>query len=71
MSNLEKERAAIAAEESRLAQRKKKLAEREFAERSKVIGKSVLVKLEQERLAALLARMKFLGIAEVEKRLMA
>ena len=71
MSNLEKERAAIAAEEMRLADRKKKLAEREIAERTKVIGKSVLAKLEQERLTALLARMRSLGVEEVEKRLLA
>ena len=71
MSNLEKERAAIAAEETRLADRKKKLAEREIAERTKVIGKSVLAKLEQERLTALLARMRSLGVEEVEKRLLA
>lgn len=71
MSNLDKERAAIAAEENRLAERKKKLAEREQEERAKLIGKSVLVKLDQQRLEVVLGRMKSLGIEEVEKRLMA
>ncbi len=68
-SNLEKERAAIREEEFRLAARKKKLAEREAAERANAIGKSVLGKLDQDRLTALLGRMKTLGIDEVEKRL--
>ena len=68
-SNLDKERAAIREEEFRLAERKKKLAEREAAERAYLIGKSVLGKLEQDRLTALLGRMKTLGIDEVEKRL--
>jgi hypothetical protein len=70
-SKLEKERAAIREEEFRLAERKKKLAEREAEERATAIGKSVLGKLEQTRLDALLSRMKALGIEEVEKRLSA
>ena len=56
-------------EEFRLAERKKKLAEREAEERAAAIGKSVLGKLDQARLDALLGRMKSLGIEEVEKRL--
>jgi hypothetical protein len=70
-SKLEKERAAIREEEFRLAERKKKLAEREAEERTIAIGKSVLGKLDQTRLDALLGRMKALGIEEVEKRLSA
>lgn len=70
-SNLEKERAAIREEEFRLAERKKKLAEREADERANAIGKSVLGKLDQQRLTALLGRMKALGVDEVEKRLSA
>lgn len=70
-SNLEKERAAIREEEFRLAERKKKLAEREAAERANAIDKSVLGKLDQQRLTALLGRMKALGVDEVEKRLSA
>ena len=52
-------------------ERKKKLAEREAAERANAIGKSVLGKLDQQRLTALLGRMKTLGVDEVEKRLSA
>lgn len=70
-SKLEKERAAIREEEFRLAERKKKLAEREADERANAIAKSVLGKLDQGRLDALLGRMKTLGIEEVEKRLSA
>ena len=68
---IEKERAAIREEELRLAERKKRLAEREASERSALIGKSVLTKLDSDRLEAVLARMKALGIDEVEKRLFA
>lgn len=69
--SFEQEKAAIAAEEKRLAERRKKLAEREDAERLKAIGKSVLAKLDRERLDTLLQRIKALGIDEVEKRLAA
>lgn len=68
---IEKERSAIRDEELRLAERKKRLAEREASERSAVIAKSVLTKLDSDRLEAVLARMKALGIDEVEKRLFA
>lgn len=70
-SKLEKERAAIREEEVRLAERKKKLAEREADERASAIAKSPLGKLDQGRLDALLGRIKTLGIEEVEKRLSA
>ena len=56
---------------NRLAERKKKLGAREAAERADAIGKSVLGKLDQQRLTALLGRMKTLGVDEVEKRLSA
>ena len=69
--SFEQEKAAIAADEKRLAERRKKLAEREGAERLKAIGKSVLAKLDSGRLDTLLKRMKQLGIDEVEKRLQA
>ena len=68
---IEKERAAIREEELKLAERKKSLAEREAEERSAAIAKSVLGRLDSDRLEALLARMKTLGIDEVEKRLLA
>ena len=70
-SKLEKERAAIREEDFRLAERKKKLAEREADERASAIAKSPLGKLDQGRLDALLGRIKTLGIEEVEKRLSA
>lgn len=68
---IEKEWAAIREEELKLAERKKRLAEREAEERSAAIAKSVLGRLDSDRLEALLARMKTLGIDEVEKRLLA
>ena len=68
---IEKERAAIREEELKLAERKKKLAQREAEERASAIAKSVLAKLDSERLNAVLGRMKSLGIEEVEKRLFA
>ncbi|WP_066271351.1 hypothetical protein [Blastomonas sp. CCH8-A3] len=68
---IEKERAAIRDEELKLAERKKRLAEREAEERASAMTKSVLSKLDSDRLEALLSRMKALGIEEVEKRLLA
>lgn len=68
---IEKERAAILEEELKLAERKKRLAEREASERAAAMAKSVLAKLDSNRLEAVLARMKTLGIDEVEKRLLA
>lgn len=68
-NTVEQERAAIEADEKKLADRRKKLVEREQSERQRAIGKSVLMKLDQERLETMLARMKDLGVDEVEKRL--
>lgn len=68
---IEKERAAILEEELKLAERKKRLAEREASERAAAMAKSVLAKLDSDRLQPVLARMKTLGIDEVEKRLLA
>ena len=70
-NKIEWERAAIEADEKRLAERRKKLLEREQSERSKLINKSVLGKLDQDRLEKLLDRMKDLGVDEVESRLSA
>lgn len=67
--SVEQEKAAIAAEEQRLADRRKKLVERETSERLKAIGRSPLAKLDNERLDTLLKRMKELGMDEVESRL--
>lgn len=69
--SLEQERAAIAADEQRLNERRKKLSDREKGERQKLLAKSVLVKLDHDQLNKLLGRMKSLGLEEVEKRLAA
>lgn len=68
-ANIDKERAAIAAEESKLAERRKRLAEMEQTERHRALGKSVLMKVDGTRLDSLLRRMGALGMDEVEKRL--
>ncbi|MGB3472113.1 MAG: hypothetical protein WBA51_14940 [Erythrobacter sp.] len=68
-SKLDKERDAIRADEKRLAERNKKLLDRELQARVLAFSKSPLGKLEQDRLEALLGRVKALGIDEVEKRL--
>ncbi len=68
-NSVEQERAAIEADEKKLADRRKKLVEREQTERQKAIGRSVLGKVDRDRLEKLLARMKDLGVDEVERRL--
>lgn len=70
-AKIEKERAAIREEELKLVERKKRLAEREAELLASAMTKSVLSKLDSDRLQALLSRMKALGIEEVEKRLLA
>lgn len=67
--SLESERKAIEAEESRLAERRKRLQEREQSERQKLIGKSVLMKASEEQLDTVLKRMKALGLEETINRL--
>lgn len=67
--SLESERKAIEAEEAKLADRRKKLQEREQAERQKLIGKSILSKASEQQLESLLTRMKALGLDETINRL--
>lgn len=67
--SLESERKAIEAEETRLAERRKRLQEREQFERQKLIGKSVLMKASEDQLDTVLKRMKALGLDETIKRL--
>lgn len=69
--DLDKERAAIAAEEAKLAERKKQLAEKERDASLKAIEKAGLMKLSPEDLEALLGRIRKLGIEEVHRRLAA
>ncbi|SEK02209.1 hypothetical protein SAMN05518849_12834 [Sphingobium sp. AP50] len=69
--DLDKERAAIAADEARLADRKKQLAEKERDLSLKAIERAGLLKLSPEDLEALLARVRKLGFEEVRRRLAA
>lgn len=69
--SLEQERAQIQADEKRLSDRKRKLADKEKTELLKLVDQSGLSKLEPARLAALMERIKTLGVEDVEKRLAA
>ena len=69
--SVERERAAIEADEQRIIERRKKLVERERAQLAKMIDDAGLMKVEPDRLSTLLKKMKTLGIDEVEKRLAA
>ena len=64
---LEQERAAIEAEALKLEQRRQRLEERERDQAISAIEKAGLLKLDAGRLAGLLARIRKLGPAEVEK----
>ncbi|WP_067105112.1 hypothetical protein [Sphingopyxis granuli] len=68
---LEQERAAIETEARKLEERRRSLADREREQAIQTIEKAGLLKLEPGQLARLVGRIKFLGIAEVEKRLTA
>lgn len=67
--SIEQERQQLEAEEQRLADRKKKLNERERAERLKVIDQSGLMKADGARFDAVMKALRALGIEEAEKRL--
>ncbi|ATI80604.1 hypothetical protein [Sphingobium yanoikuyae] len=68
---LEQERAAIEEEARRLEERRQKLAEKERDQAIQAVEKAGLLKLEPKRLDDLTAKIRKLGIAEVEKRLAA
>ncbi|MFC4595622.1 hypothetical protein [Sphingobium tyrosinilyticum] len=68
---MDKERAAIAAEEAKLAERKKQLADKEREASIKAIEKAGLMRLSPDDLEALLSRIHKLGIEEVQRRLAA
>jgi hypothetical protein len=68
---LEQERAAFEEDARRLEERRRKLEEREREQAISAVEKAGLLKLDIKRLAALVERMKLLGIDEVEKRLKA
>jgi hypothetical protein len=68
---LEQERAAIEEDARRLEERRQKLEEREREQAIQAIDRAGLLKLDAARLTALLARVKMLGLDEIEKRLAA
>lgn len=68
---LEQERAALAEDERKLEDRRQKLAEKEREAAIQAVDKSGLLKVESKRLSTLMARIRSLGIDEVEKRLAA
>ena len=69
--SLDDERAAIAADEERLADRRKRLAERERDAALAALDKAGLLKLPLDRIEAFVAQVKKLGFEEVTKRLAA
>lgn len=68
---LEQERLALEEDERKLESRRKLLEEKERQQAIATIERSGLLKLEAKRLAALMDRIKTLGIEAVEKRLTA
>ena len=66
---LEQERAAIEAEQQRLADRLKALEDKERDVAIATVEKSGLLKVEGKRLTSLMDRIRTLGIDEVQKRL--
>lgn len=68
---LEQERAAIEEDARKLDERRQRLEEKERDAAVQAVEKAGLLKLDAKRLSALLARIRSLGIEEVEKRLTA
>jgi len=68
-ASFEKERQLIAAEEEKLADRKRKLEEREREVVTKALDRSGLMKLAPERAKGIFELMRKLGPDEVERRL--
>ena len=69
--NLKQERQQLDEEERRLQEKRAKLAEAQERHAVQVVGKAGLLKLDEDRLEALMKRVKQLGIDEVERRLAA
>lgn len=69
--SIEQERQQLEAEEQRLADRRKKLLERERAERLKLVEQSGLLKADGAQFESIMTAIKKLGIEEVDKRLTA
>ena len=68
---IEQERQQLEADEARLADRRKKLAERERKERLRSIEQSGLLKVDGAAFEGIMKAMKSLGMDEVAKRLTA
>jgi hypothetical protein len=68
---LEQERASIEEEAKKLEARRQRLEEKEREAAIVTVEKSGLLGLEAKRLAAIVARIRSLGIDEIEKRLSA
>ncbi len=68
---IEQEREQLAAEERKLGERRRQLAERERLELLKEVEKSGLLKGDGEQIRSILAAIKSLGVAEAVKRLAA
>ncbi|WP_176593196.1 hypothetical protein [Sphingobium sp. EM0848] len=66
---LEQERAAIEAEQQKLAGRMKALEDKEREVAIATVERSGLLKVEGKRLTSLMDRIRTLGIDEVQKRL--
>lgn len=69
--SIEQERQQLEAEEQRLADRRKKLLERERTERLKLVEQSGLFKADGAHFESIMTAIKKLGIEEVDKRLTA
>ena len=67
--SIEQERQQLEADEQRLVDRRKKLAERERAERLRLIDQSGLMKADGAIFEALMQAFKTHGIEEAAKRL--
>lgn len=68
---LEQERAAIEEEGRKLEERRQRLEEKEREAAIQALEKTGLLKLDGKRFGGLVARIRSLGIDEVEKRLTA
>lgn len=69
--SLKQERQQLEEEEKRLQERRARLAEAEQKQAMETVAKSGLLKLDPDRLEALMKQVKKLGPEEVERRLTA
>ena len=69
--SIQQERAQLEADEQRLNERRKQLADRERSELLKEVERSGLMKADPVQFSAIIGAIKKLGIAEAVKRLTA